>query len=173
MSTTPALDDLAELMRYAWAMESEASERYEEMADAMDTHNNAEVAGLFRKMSRIEALHADQILRAMNWSEPPASPPGGFRWGADEGPETGEHTDLHYLMHPRHALDIALRNEQRAQRFYHALMTATADPAIRQAAEEFESEEREHVRLIEEWIARTPAPPSHWRHDDDPPSVVD
>ena len=51
-----------DFMVHAYAMETEAAERYAEFADAMEMHNNREVAELFRKLSRIEQRHADQIL---------------------------------------------------------------------------------------------------------------
>jgi hypothetical protein len=35
------------------------------------------------------------------------------------------------------------------------------------------AEEREHVRLIEEWLTRFPAPATGWDEDWDPPNVVD
>ena len=53
---------LAEFMAQALAMEREAAQRYAEFADAMDVHNNPEVAALFRKMATIERKHAAQIM---------------------------------------------------------------------------------------------------------------
>ncbi len=41
-------------------MEVEAAQRYAELADAMETHNNREVAALFRTMANIESKHADR-----------------------------------------------------------------------------------------------------------------
>jgi hypothetical protein len=35
------------------------------------------------------------------------------------------------------------------------------------------AEEREHVRLIEDWLARFPAPEAGWDEDPDPPSIAD
>ncbi len=66
-----------EFMAQALAMEIEAAERYAEFADAMETHNNLEVAALFRKMADIEGKHATQIMAEMGWKEPPALPAGG------------------------------------------------------------------------------------------------
>ena len=60
---------LADFMTQAIAMELEARERYEEFADAMETHNNREVAAMFRKLAAIEGKHADQLLAEMGWSE--------------------------------------------------------------------------------------------------------
>jgi hypothetical protein len=42
---------------------------------------------------------------------------------------------------------------------------------VRDAAEEMAGEEREHVRLIKEWMARVPRPPADWDHDPDPPRM--
>ena len=39
-------------------MEDDAAQRYTDFADAMETHNNLEVAALFRKMAVIEGKHA-------------------------------------------------------------------------------------------------------------------
>ena len=67
---------LTEFMALALLMETEAAQRYAEFADAMEMHNNSEVAGLFRRMADIEAKHAQQIMAEMGWREAPAPPPG-------------------------------------------------------------------------------------------------
>src|SRR5690606_8142759 len=86
---------LDEFMVKAYEMEIEASERYAEFADAMETHNNREVAELFRKMSEIEGKHATQIMAEMGWKSPPA--PGKVVWQSFEGPETIAMDEVHYL----------------------------------------------------------------------------
>lgn len=165
--------DVEGLMAYAYALEAEASERYSEFADAMETHNNREVAELFRKLARIENMHAEHILEEMGWSSPPAPPTGGWRWEGLEGPETADHTDLHYLMQPYHALQIALHNEKRAEAFFKDLVQKAPSGKVRAAAQEMADEETEHVRLVEEWLKRTPRPESDWAHDPDPPRWSD
>jgi rubrerythrin len=167
----PGIATIAELMTYAYAMETEAAERYAEFADAMEAHNNPEVAELFRKLARIEHQHGEQVLQAMGWATPPPHR-GGFRWLGTEAPESGERAELHYLMHPYHALRIAHQNEQRAYDFFSRVARSTGNAAVRRAAAEIEEEEREHVHLIEEWLKRTPQPPSDWAFDPDPPTGV-
>ncbi|MCL4801566.1 MAG: ferritin family protein [Burkholderiales bacterium] len=169
----PPIKDVEGLMAYAYALEAEASERYSEFADAMETHNNREVAELFRKLARIENMHAEQILEEMGWTRPPAPPTGGWRWEGLEGPETADHTDLHYLMQPYHALQIALHNEKRAEAFFRDLIRRAPSGKVRTAAKEMADEETEHVRLVEEWLKRTPKPESDWAHDPDPPRWSD
>ena len=69
-------------MAQAYAMEREAVERYTEFADAMEMHNNREVAAMFRTMAGYEAKHAEQIMAEMGWNEPPGAAAGGFGWPA-------------------------------------------------------------------------------------------
>ena len=159
-------------MAYAWSMEVEAADRYAELADLMATHHNREVSELFAKLSRIEGKHRDQIAAQMGWTMAPDT--AVFRWETPEGPETTDYGDLHYLMQPWHALKLAEHNERRAAEFFEGLATSAALPAdLRAAAVETAAEEREHVRLIQEWLARAPEPEPGWDEDPDPPNVVD
>ena len=162
----------SEFMAHAYAMEAEAAERYAEFADSMEMHNNREVAELFRKLSRIEQRHADQILEQMGWKQSPVTSVD-VRWEGAEGPETADSTELHYLMQPYHALQIALHNERRARDFFAHLAKVTKDAGVRKGALEMEQDEAEHVRLIEEWLKRTPLPDANWEADPDPPTLSD
>jgi len=169
----PALRTIEELMAHAHAMEVEASERYAEFADAMTAHNNREVAELFRKLARIEFRHAEQILETMHWSAPPSAGAGGIRWEGTEGPETGDSAELHYLMTPYHALQIARHNEERARRYFARIARNAATATVRKAAGEMAAEEAAHVELIDQWLNKTPAPETDWARDPDPPYYAD
>ena len=60
MSNAPAntvIDSLPELLAHALAMETEAAERYEELADQMETHCKAAVAKIFRRLEKEEKAH--------------------------------------------------------------------------------------------------------------------
>lgn len=162
-----------ELMAYAYALEAEAAERYAEFAEAMENHNNLEVAELFRKLARIELRHSEQILEEMGWVSPPEPPAGGYRWEGLESPESGDMSDLHYLMQPHHALTIARHNEWRAEQFFLGLADKAIAAGVRRAALEMAAEETEHVRLIDEWLKRTPPPDPNWAFDPDPPVLSD
>jgi rubrerythrin len=171
--TVPAVSTMSELMAFAYALEIEAAERYAEFADAMEQHNNREVAELFRKLARIEHKHAEQILEEMRWTAPPRPPVGGYQWEGLEGPETADFTTLHYLMQPYHALEIALLNEKRAFAFFSGLVRRATTDKVKRAAREMAGEEAEHVRLIEDWMKKVPLPEPHWDADLDPPRYVD
>jgi rubrerythrin len=162
---------IEEFMAYAYAMEVEAAERYAELAEQMDTHHNREVSELFARLARIEGKHRDQIAARMGWTTPPA--PADFRWETAEGPETTDYGELHYLMQPYHALKLAEHNERRAVEFFERLAAARVPAGVRAAALEMAGDEREHVRLIEEWLAKVPPPEPGWDEDPDPPAGVD
>ena len=164
---------LRELMTRALTMETEASQRYAELADAMETHNNREVAALFRKLSEIEKKHAAQIVEEMGVKAPPAVAPDDPGWGGSEAPETTPSDEVHYLMQPYHALKLALDAEQRAERFFANLARAATTPAVARAARAMQAEEREHVALVRAWLKKTRRPDRDWAHDPDPARYID
>ena len=163
----PTLEDF---MSRAYAMELEATERYAQFAEQLDTHNNREVAQMFRKLAQIEALHAKRILEEMGWSSLPAMPPA-FAWDGEEGPETAPFDALHYLMQPYHALEIALRCELQAVKYFDGVAAADVPQRVRVAAKEMAEEEREHVTLIKDWMKKVPQPAAGWDEDPDPPRM--
>ena len=164
---------LAELMAQALAMEREAVQRYNALADVMEVHHNREVEALFRKMAQIEARHAEQIVAAMGWTDSSNEPVYESTPFAADAPESVPEDAVHYLMWPWHALQLALSAEQRAEAFFAGLAVTAPSEAVRAAALGLRDEEREHVALIEAWIERTPQPGSDWAEDPDPPRYTD
>jgi rubrerythrin len=162
---------LVDFMAQAIAMEQEAAQRYEEFADAMEMHNNREVAQMFRKLAGIESRHADELLAEMGWTELPVVPRIAFE--GFEGAETPPVDAVHYLMTPWHVLQVALAAEERAVRFFTRLLEVATDPAVRRAANEMLGEEREHVELVRAWMGRVEQPADGWAVDPDPPRYTD
>jgi rubrerythrin len=169
--TAPAT--IEQLMAQALAMEREAVARYTELAEMMETHNNGEVAAMFRKMAEYEGHHVRQILADMGWADDHAVPVGDAAWSTLESPEAVPVDEMHYLMHPWHALRLALAAEQRAVRFFDDLVKGAGDDAIRKAAEEMRDEEVEHVALVQAWLDKTAEPGPDWAVDPDPPRYSD
>jgi rubrerythrin len=169
--TTDAASSLDAFFAAAIAMEEEAAQRYEEFADAMDMHNNAEVASMFRRLAAVEARHADELMAQRGWTALPLMPRIAFE--GCEGPETAQADAVHYLMTPWHVLTLALANEERAVRFFEQLARSTTDAAVRRAALEFKAEEEEHVELVREWMGRVEKPAADWAVDPDPPRNTD
>ena len=164
---------MEEFMAQALAMEREASARYTEFADALEMHNNHEVAVLFRTMAGYEAKHAEQIKAEMGWQADPPAPPEAVSWPGMEAPETVAIDEVHYLMQPWHALQLALAAEKRAEAFFAVLAKLATTEPMRRAALQLKAEETEHVRLVQAWIAKVPKPDVDWANDPDPPRYTD
>ena len=160
-------------MSQALAMEREAVARYQELADIMATHNNTEVAALFREMAGYEQHHVDHILADMGWTDDVIAPRNSTMWALDDAPESVAFDEVHYLMHPWHALKLALAAEQRAQAFFEQLVRDAPTEPIRRAAEDMRDEEAEHVALVEKWLAKVPKPDADWADDPDSPRHAD
>lgn len=171
MKTPPKT--LEELMAVALAIEMDAVQRYTEFADTLETHNNREVAALFRTMAGYEAKHVTQVMQTMGWKEPPALARAPIEWPGFESPEVVPVDEVHYLMQPWHALQLALAAEQRAEAFFAELVRVAPSDEIRRAAEEMRDEETEHVQLVKAWMAKVPQPSGNWAEDPDPPRYVD
>jgi rubrerythrin len=169
----PAMEmhNIAELLAHALALEEEASERYAELAEVMQAHNNPDAAELFTRMAGVEQMHVDGIRQQIRQRKLTDLPSAQYRWLGLEGPETTDHADLHYLMTPRQALLLALLNEQRARDFYNDICRHSSDPEVVELARELAAEEREHVAWVEQWLERFPPTEDGWDHDDDPPNL--
>jgi rubrerythrin len=167
----PAIEASYEgFMSRAYAIEVEAVERYAQFAEQLEQHNNREVAGVFRKLAEIEGRHAKHILDEMGWPSLPVLPVP-YAAGEPEGPETAPFDSLHYLMQPYHALEIALRCEMDAVKYFEDIAAATSDERVRAAATHMAIEEREHVTLMRDWMKRVPRPKAGWDEDLDPPRM--
>jgi rubrerythrin len=172
-AAAPAPLTLEQFMAQALAMEREAQERYTEFADALEMHNNQEVANLFRTMAGYEAKHAEQIMAEMGWTDAPSVAPHLVQALGRDAPEAMPIDEVHYLMQPWHALQLALAAEKRAQAFFAVLARMATTEPVRRAALELQAEETEHVALVQAWLAKVPAPEHDWANDPDPPRYTD
>jgi len=164
---------VALFLAHAMAMEQEAADRYDELADTMEVHNNREVAELFRQMAKYSRLHGASVAQRASSHDLPRLKSWQYRWNMAEPPEVGEVEGGHYLMTPYHALVFALENEKRGHQYYALQATDTDDAEVRAMAAEMADEEAEHVAELEAWIARTPKPAADWADDPDDAVVVD
>lgn len=171
MKLSAQMTDLDTFLAYSVALEEEAAERHDELADMMDVHNNPEVAETFRRLARYSRLHAQEIRDRSQGAELPRIAPWDFGWETMEGPETADISDMNYLMGTTHALRIAMGNEQRAQDFYLAISEESPDAEVRAVAGEFADEEKDHLRLLEQWLAKMPESDEAARFDPDPPNM--
>lgn len=164
------ISTVEDLLAHARDMEAEAAERYDELADQMEVHNNHEVARLFRKLAEIEAKHIAAVEAMGEGLDLPELKPWEHAWEG-EAPEATEVDEVHYLMTPYHVISIALHHEKKAVEFFENVVENSSDPKLREAAEALAEDERGHVLLLQEWLARFPEPEAGWDEDPDPPNL--
>lgn len=160
-----------DLLAYSLALETAAVERFNDLADQMETHHNFEVADLFRKLAKIEGIHIDNVNKASEGKELPLMHSWEFEWEGGESPEGGSMEDAHYLMEAWHAIELAMQGEKRAVAFYRHVTETSIDENVVKMAQELVEEEEEHVFLLEKWQARFPKPEDDWDDDPDPPNI--
>jgi rubrerythrin len=167
------MSELALFLAHAIALEEEAAERYAELADAMEVHNNKDVADLFRKLSHYSSLHLADVKKTAEGIELPKLKPWEYEWAATGGPESTAAEDTHYLMTPYHCIHLALKNERQGHDYYANAGKASPDAEVRKLALQFAEEESEHVATLEKWAANVKAPAADWAEDMDPPAEVE
>jgi rubrerythrin len=162
---------LPELLAHAKAMETEAVERYTELADQMEVHHNREAAALFRRMAEIERMHVEHVGAMCADTPLPNLKAWEFNWDGPEPPEAVDPSEVHYMLSPREAVVLALRHERRGAQFYEKLAEQAKRQDVRELAAKLAEEEREHVGWLEKWLERYPEPESAWYEDLDPPQA--
>ncbi len=149
---------IPELYACALAIEREAAERYGEFAQRMGDLGNDAVAEVFASLAGFESEHLDELRRRTRGVALPPPPAEGWRWLENGAPEAAARELVYRVMTPRHALEIALAAERRAQAFFEGALMRAGDPAVEALAREMAAEEQEHVAMVERLLDRTPAP---------------
>ena len=156
------VESAPELYVHAIAIEREAAERYADFAERMADLGNDALAALFDRLAGFEAEHLVELLRRTEGVTLPELKTHDYKWLDAAAPETAARELIFRLMTPRHALEIALAAEKRAQAFFEQAFMTADDPALRALAREMAAEEQEHVGMVEALLQRTPEPSVDW-----------
>jgi rubrerythrin len=140
-------------LAHAIEMENEAAERYLELADMMEAHNNVEVSKVFRDMNHYSILHRDSIKERAASVSIPKLKSADFKWVTP--PEVTDDEVFDYMLDPYRALEYARENEQLAAQYYQSVANETTDDEVRTLATEFAEEEQEHTEALDAILAQT------------------
>jgi rubrerythrin len=168
-SDTPKVSNLNDLLAVAYQVEIDAVERYNVLADQMETHNNPELVKVFRDLARAEGIHGEEIRRLAGDFDVAARAREIARIGRGDSPEEADLGSAHYLMTPWHALQLSLAGEKRALAYFTSIVETAKDPKVKTLAAELVEEEAEHVNLVHRLLLRYPKPSENWADDLDPP----
>lgn len=164
-----AIRSIPELLAHALAMETEAAERYGELAVQMETHHKTDVAAIFRRLENAEKKHLGELTEMCSKVELPHIAPWDFKWSTSESPEAIDIGKVHYQLSVREAVQLSLEHERKASDFYASVAQTTDDAAVGKLAREFADEEQEHIGWLEAWLAECGVEESTVVEDPDPP----
>ena len=168
-SGNPKVSGLADLLAIAYQIEIDAVERYNLLAEQMETHNNPELVKVFRDLARAEGIHGEEIRRLAGDIDVVTHARRIAKFERSESPEEADLSSAHYMMTPWHALQLALDGEKRALAYFTSIVEAAKDPKVKAMAAELVEEEAEHVSLVHRLLRRYPPPSDSWADDLDPP----
>ena len=151
------IGSVAELLCHAHAMEEEAANRYRTLSGELDGVNDA-LATVFRKMAVIEAKHVarvDELAESLELPDLSGLQP--TQWSPGHGPETLADDQIGPDSTEAEALKAMIVLEEAAVAFFDHVAQSTVDGDVRDLAREMAGEERDHVRLLSDWLAKVSA----------------
>jgi rubrerythrin len=168
----PKISNLNDLLAVAYQIEIDAVDRYNLLADQMETHNNPELVKVFRDLARAEGIHGEEVRRLAGDFDVAAHALQIARFKRSESPEEADLSAAHYLMKPWHALQMALKGEERALAYFTSIVETAKDAKVKALAAELVEEEAEHVNLVHRLLRRYVKPEgAAWADDPDPPAA--
>ncbi len=172
-SYEPKISSLKDLLAVAYQIEIDAVERYNVLAEQMETHNNPELVKVFHDLARAENIHGEEIRRLAGDFDVVNRARQIARFERTESPEEAALDSAHYLMTPWHALQLSLAGEERALAYFSRIVATATDPKVKAMAAELVEEEAEHVNLVNRLLLRYPRPDDSWAEDPDPPVALE
>ena len=139
-----------EFYAHAIAIEREASKCYREFQQHFADRGEEVLAGLCGNLPHFEEDHCRLLIDRAKSLDLPDLPPERYRWMESCPAENVDHDLVYRVVTPRQLLEIALKAERGARRFFEWVAGTTADGEIHALAEEMAREEAEHVQ----WVTR-------------------
>ena len=145
---------LMDALDLATLIEVEAQRRYTQFAEQLGTRDADDAGAVFASMAVNESKHGEQLAErrlALFGVEPPKVKLDDIF--DVEAPDFGA---PHRNMAPLDAYQVALFSEKKAFAFYDQALRYVKQPDVKALFEELRDEEAEHVRMVEEIIAKLP-----------------
>lgn len=146
------MNDIQRFLAHAIQLEKESARRYTELAEAMDTLGNAEVAEFFRQMSHYSRLHQKEAMDRAGFHDLPNLSPDEYHWPNGSSPEAAW-GQVNPGIDVLGAMSLAMHGEQRSHEYYQSIADETDNDEVKAMASEFADEEGEHVVQLEVWQA--------------------
>ena len=135
---------------HALAIEREAARCYREFQAHFADRGEEVLAGLCGNLAHFEQEHYELLLKGASKMVLPEVAPEQYCWLESGPPECADHDLVYRVATPRQLLEIALRAERNARRFFEWVAGTTANDKVFVLAEDMAREEAEHVQ----WVTR-------------------
>ena len=135
-------------------IEEEARDRYQELADVLETHNTADAARFFRFMVGCEAEHGEELLRKRQelFGDEPTSVDRSMLWDV----EAPGYESTRTFMTLGEALRVAMAAERKAFEFFNGALAETTDAEVRELFTALRQEEVEHMEMVRGEMKKLP-----------------
>jgi len=135
-------------------VEEEARDRYQELADNLESHNTVDAAKFFRFMVGCEAKHGEELMakRQELFGSEPVAVDRSMLWDVEAPGYEAAKT----FMTLQEALDVALAAETKAFKFFDSALPEIEDPEVRELFTELRQEEVEHMEMVREQMTKIP-----------------
>ena len=135
-------------------IEQEAEERYIAFAEMIGSRYEGDAAAFFQTMAGYEAKHGEKLHERR--TKLFADTPMRVNEEMVESVEAPDHESLRPFMSTRHALEVALDSERKAEVFYASALAVITDPQVQELFKELRNQEVEHQEMVQQQIAKTP-----------------
>ncbi len=158
---------LMDALDLAVLIEEEAEERYIAFAKMLGSRYEGDAAAFFQTMSGYEALHAKKLRDRR--TKLFATTPVRVSKEIVEDVEAPDYEAPRPFMSTRHALEVALNSERKAEAFYVSALNVIADPRVEELFIELRDQEIDHQAMVQRRMAKC----SEDKSPDVPPEDVD
>jgi erythrin-vacuolar iron transport family protein len=138
----------------AVVIEQEAEERYVKFAEMIGSRYEGDAAASFQTMSGYEAKHGKKLQERR--TKLFADTPMRVNKEMVESVEAPDYGTPRPFMSTRHALEVALDSERKAEAFYVSALAVITDPLVQGLFIELRDQEIEHQEMVQQQIAKTP-----------------
>ncbi|HEX4943409.1 MAG TPA: ferritin family protein [Usitatibacteraceae bacterium] len=156
------IGSIEEFLAHALAIEQEAARSYREFQAHFNDHGEEVLAGLCGNIAHFEQEHYELLLERTKGRTLPALTPERYRWLESGPPESAAHELVYRVATPRQLLEIALKAERNARRFFEWVAGTTADGEVHALATEMAREESEHVQWVTQALEYARADAVEW-----------
>jgi len=156
------MSEVEQFLGAAIRLERDSALRYDELADAISYHGQAEVVAFFRQQALYSRRHLQQAEARIGGKQEPwdgveaekDGDPATVAFPGGESPEAAAIWAADGQLSVDDAMALALEAEDQGRAYYAKVAATTQDPEVRVLANSFAEEEAGHVKALKNLIAK-------------------